>query len=55
MKAPEIDLEELKRMKEENFRQRLEFIDFYAEWLKKSSKIPVQKTKPENISGNEFL
>lgn len=36
MKAPDIDLEELKRMKEENFRQRLEFIDMYADWLKKS-------------------
>ncbi|MBI2545932.1 hypothetical protein HYV81_02020 [Candidatus Woesearchaeota archaeon] len=37
MKLPEIDLEELKRMKEQNFRERLEFIDLYAEWLKKTS------------------
>jgi hypothetical protein len=36
MKAPNIDLKELKRMKEENFRDRLEFIDRYAEWLKKT-------------------
>jgi len=33
---PNIDLKELKRMKEENFRDRLEFIDRYAEWLKKT-------------------
>ena len=36
MKTPRIDLEELKRMKEENFRERLEFIDLYVEWLKKT-------------------
>jgi hypothetical protein len=35
-KMPNIDLKELKRMKEENFRDRLEFIDRYAEWLKKT-------------------
>lgn len=33
---PEIDLEELKRQKEQNFKERLEFLDFYAEWLKKT-------------------
>jgi hypothetical protein len=37
MKAPEIDLKELERFKEENFRQRLEFIEMYAEWLKRNS------------------
>lgn len=37
MKTPDIDLEELKKMKEENFRQRLEFIDMYVDWLKKNS------------------
>lgn len=35
-KLPKIDLEELKKLKEENFRERLEFIDRYAEWLKKT-------------------
>ena len=34
---PEIDHEELKKFKEENFRERLKFIDMYAEWLKKKS------------------
>lgn len=36
MKLPKIDLEELKRQKEENFRERLRFIDLYCEWLKKT-------------------
>lgn len=33
MKLPKIDLKELERLKEENFRQRLEFIDMYSKWL----------------------
>ena len=36
MKLPKIDLEELKRFKKQNFKERLEFIDKYAEWVKKS-------------------
>lgn len=36
MKLPPIDLEELKRLKEENFKERLKFIDWYTNWLKKS-------------------
>jgi hypothetical protein len=36
MKTPKIDLEELKKIKEENFKERLEFIDKYTEWLKKT-------------------
>jgi len=36
MKMPRIDLEELKRLKEENFKDRLEFIDRHIEWLKKT-------------------
>ncbi len=35
MKTPDINLKELKKLKEDNFRERLEFIDKYAEWLKK--------------------
>jgi len=35
MKTPYIDLEELKKLKEENFKGRLAFIDKYTEWLKK--------------------
>ena len=32
---PDIDLEELEKFKEKNFRERLEFIDKYVEWVKK--------------------
>ena len=35
MKLPKIDLEQLRKQKEENFKDRLEFIDLYTEWLKK--------------------
>jgi hypothetical protein len=35
-KLPEINLKELERMKEENFRERLEFLDRYADWVKKT-------------------
>lgn len=37
MRIPRIDLEELEKIKEENFRERLEFIDKYVEWVKKTS------------------
>ena len=36
MKIPRIDLKELEKLKEDNFRDRLEFIDRYTEWLKKT-------------------
>jgi len=37
MKTPKIDLEELKKFKEQNFKERMEFIDKYAKWVKKNS------------------
>ncbi len=37
MKTPKINLKELKKIKEQNFKERLEFIDKYSEWLKKTS------------------
>ena len=37
MKTPRIDLRELEKFKKENFRERLEFIDKYVDWLKKTS------------------
>ena len=37
MDLPEIDLEELERLKEKNFRDRLAFQDRYIEWLKKKN------------------
>lgn len=35
MNVPDIDLEKLKRFKEKNFKERLAFIDFYVDWMKK--------------------
>ena len=37
MNIPKIDLEELKALKEENFKDRLKFISKYADWMKKKS------------------
>lgn len=34
MRTPNIDLEELKKFKEQNFKERLEFITKYADWVK---------------------
>lgn len=36
METPDINLEELKKQKEENFKDRLEFIKKYADWVKKT-------------------
>ncbi|MGI0019148.1 MAG: hypothetical protein ACREAY_01610 [Nitrososphaera sp.] len=38
-KLPEIDLKELDKFKEKNFRERLEFQDMYVEWLKKTGNV----------------
>lgn len=38
-KLPEIDLKELDKFKEKNFRERLEFQDMYIEWLKKTGNV----------------
>ena len=37
MKVPNIDLKELKKLKKENFKERLDFIGKYANWVKKTS------------------
>jgi len=36
MKIPKIDLKELQREKKRNEKERLEFIDLYVKWLKKT-------------------
>lgn len=36
MEIPKINLKALKKQKAQNFRERLEFIDMYAEWIKKT-------------------
>lgn len=35
MKLPKIDIKELKKQKDQNFKDRLEFIKLYARWVKK--------------------
>lgn len=37
MKLPKINIKELKKLKEDNFKERLEFIDKYADWMKKNT------------------
>ena len=32
----DVDLEQLKKQKEQNFKERLEFIDFYAAWVRRT-------------------
>ena len=39
MKLPEIDLKELEKIKQQNFRERLEFQDRYVRWLKATGNI----------------
>jgi hypothetical protein len=36
MKTPRINLKELDKLKKDNFKERLEFIDKYVEWMKKT-------------------
>lgn len=36
LKLPKIDIKELERAKEQNLKERLEFLDQYAEWVKKT-------------------
>ncbi|MEM3083850.1 MAG: hypothetical protein QXU32_07380 [Nitrososphaerales archaeon] len=38
-RLPKINLKELEKAKEENFRERLEFIDMYVDWMKRTSDI----------------
>ena len=37
MKLPKVDLEEIEKFKEKNFKNRLDFIDKYVDWLKKKT------------------
>ena len=47
MNMPKIDLKELESQKEENFKQRLEFIRKYSKWLKKTSNKKWSKQQKE--------
>ncbi len=37
MNIPAIDLRELKKLKEDNFKERLDFVGKYANWVRKTS------------------
>jgi hypothetical protein len=50
MKTPHIDLEELKKLKEDNFKERMDFIRRYAEWLKKTPNKTWSKQQKDLIS-----
>jgi len=55
MKLPEINLKELDRLKEENFKERLEFQDKYVNWMKMTSNAKwssAQKSIVNRKSGN---
>ena len=39
MKLPEINLQELEKIKKENFRERLEFQDRYVNWMKMTGNV----------------
>lgn len=39
MKLPEINLQELEKIKKENFRERLEFQDRYVKWMKMANNV----------------
>ena len=49
MEIPNIDLKELEKLKEENFKERLEFIDKYAEWIKKNKNERLSSQQKEVI------
>lgn len=56
MKLPEINLKELERIKEQNFKERLEFQDWYVNWLKKTGNVKwssAQKSIVNKKSGRQ--
>ena len=52
---PKVNLKELKKQKELNFKQRLEFIDKYSEWLDKTSNKKWSKQQKTMIDINKPL
>ncbi len=39
MNLPEVDLKAHEEWKKQNFKERLEFVDWYADWLKKKGRV----------------
>lgn len=52
---PKVNLKELKKQKELNFKQRLEFIDKYSEWLDKTPNKKWSKQQKTMIDINKPL
>jgi hypothetical protein len=50
MEIPDFNLEELEKQKEENFKDRLEFIKKYAEWVKKTDNSEWSKQQAEVVN-----
>lgn len=48
---PKIDLKEMEEEKERNRQERLEFIELYAEWVKKTPNEVWSKQQKELIDG----
>ncbi len=51
MAIPEIDLDTLEKRKKKNFEERLEFVRFYAQWLKKHRVKIVKVDSEQNEDG----
>ena len=57
MKLPEINLQELEKIKKENFRERLEFQDRYVSWMKMTNNVrwsTAQKAMINRKSGDSI-
>jgi len=52
---PKVNLKELKKQKELNFKQRLEFIDKYSDWLDKTPNKKWSKQQKAMIDINKPL
>jgi len=52
LKLTKADLKELEKEKERNKKQRMEFIELYAEWLKKTPNIKWSKQQKVVVEQN---
>lgn len=52
MKLPKINLEEIEKAKEENFRERLEFIDRHVDWMKNTNNITWSSAQKSIVNRN---
>ncbi|MGH9878603.1 MAG: hypothetical protein ACRD5H_13280 [Nitrososphaerales archaeon] len=50
VKLPEIDLKELEKIKKQNFRERLEFQDWYVNWMKAKDNVKWSSAQTDIIN-----